>query len=278
MTQKERGCGFRKKGGLYAYFHMDFVQTCPNLPLPIPEVCPVCGEGIRQARGIRYIIPNKFLPKVKEKCADKICPVCNPSEEKSGLMWVGKQYYTASQFTKEAMEMGISKRIASKPDIPIGTMFYFVHPHAIRTGTAVFDEEDSPHRSKGTETHPGIFLAARLSAFHKIIDEELAKDEKLIKDLEEQGITAVIETKTTTYQPFIEPPKTKIHVFINDKTPQEVSESAPYRGTCPRCNRLYGYLGDNPRYCPDCKQYIKNRGKPRVKKNKRKTTKKVKNQ
>jgi hypothetical protein len=254
MAQQERGCGTRVKGALYAFFAMEFVETCPNLPLPLPEVCPVCGEGIHRSRSIRYVIPDKLLPKVKEKCKNRRCPICEPSPDLAGLMWVGDQYYTAAQFIEEALSMGISKRIAVKPEkLKVGDLVYFVHPHAIRIGNAVFDESEAPRRGvKHSTTKPGIFLAAHLTAYHKIIDEKEATDEKFVQSLEDQGITPVIEELPTpiSYQP--EKYSLPKHILIKDDTPRDIRVGLPYRATCPACDRIYGYSGKNPRYCPDC--------------------------
>jgi hypothetical protein len=60
------------------------------------------------------------------------------------LMWVGKEYYTAGSFIKEAKTMGVSKRI-SKTSIPEGIVsgqsrLFICHPEAILKVTA--DDKD----------------------------------------------------------------------------------------------------------------------------------------
>ena len=180
IEKKPRGCGLRKKGGLYMFFSMENVRVCTSLPLPLPGRCPVCGEEIEFFRSVKVIDPRKFFKEVEHKCGPS-CPVCNPPE-KGAVIWVGKQFYSVSSFMAEAMSMGISKRISTIPKgLKPGDVVYFLHKEAIAP---------TPEDNKA---HPGVFLAARLSAFHKIIDDEKAQDQNLMKEMEDQGITPVIE-------------------------------------------------------------------------------------
>lgn len=50
------------------------------------------------------------------------------------LMWVGKEYYTVTEYIKEAKTMGVSKRIPSKmiPEITPGkSRLFLAHPEAL---------------------------------------------------------------------------------------------------------------------------------------------------
>ena len=189
MARAGRGCGIRKKGGTYLFCDIQFVMPCPSLPIGLPDRCPTCGEELEQFRGIKVVNPQKFFnspQKTIVKCVGGTCPACYPPEI-GALMWVGKQYYSAGSFVSEALRMGISKRIAKIPKgLKAGYVIYFAHPEA-------FPVEEGKIRGK-----PGIFLAARISAFHRIIDEEQEKDEKFIKELEDRGITPVIEYDAQT--------------------------------------------------------------------------------
>ena len=180
---EDRGCGFRKKGGTYIFCDMQNMHPCPSLPVELPDRCPVCGEEIEQFRGIKVVNPQKLFVKRQQnivKCVGN-CPVCYPPET-GALMWVGKQYYSAGQFMNEALRMGISKRIAKVPKgLKPGDVLYLAHPDAFPPGQG---------KVRGK---PGIFTAACISAFHRIVDDEQAKDEKFIKELEDQGITPVVE-------------------------------------------------------------------------------------
>jgi hypothetical protein len=278
LPQSSRGCGTRVMNGLYAFFDVSTVESCHNLPLPLPPACPCCGEEIIQCRGLKMVNPKKLLPPVKVPCGNFMsCPVCVPKDTPAGLFWVGSEFYTPDSFAAEARIQGISKRIAKKPGhLKIGDWVYFVHPKAIRVGQSVFDEENvATKRVHNSETKPGIFIVAKLTAFHKIINEEKAKDEKFIQSLEDQGIIPVIEDLP------VEQPKTFFrHIKITDDTPRDELEGISYRGSCAKCGDRYGYNeeGKNPKYCPECLVAMNERGKVKPKKEvakpKKETTKK----
>src|SRR6185369_4737800 len=125
-----RCCGFRKKGGIYLVSD-GLGAPCGKLPIPVCK-CPHCGQGIKQARGFTWITTKLFSEKY---CAEacKQCPL-SPKNAQMGLMWVGTKFYANSnEFTKEAMMMGVSKRIARVPqDFVIGeTWIALAHPKAI---------------------------------------------------------------------------------------------------------------------------------------------------
>ena len=129
--ESKRGCGFRKVGGLYLMGDKGG-RPCGRMPLPL-EVCPACGEGIKQSRGWTWIDPSKLfkgtecarplhlafvdlvLPGRPESCAS--CPLHNLGEwERAGLLWIGSGFYpTPQHFMEEAKELGISKRISGVP-------------------------------------------------------------------------------------------------------------------------------------------------------------------
>ena len=257
LPQTTRGCGTRVLNGLYLFFDMSAVESCHNLPVPLPPACPCCGEEIVQCRSLKMVNPLKLLPKVKTPCGHP-CPVCTPNGDPAGLMWVGAEYYTPSSFTAEALAMGISKRIAKKPGhLKIGDWVYFAHPKAIRSGQSVFDEENvDTKRVPNSETKPGIFVVAKLTALHKVIDAERAKDTKFIQSLEDQGITPVIEDLPL---PAVEE-KALRHVLIDDE-PRDELYGISYRSSCTRCDRGYGYnqKGKDPKYCPECLKIMNDR-------------------
>jgi hypothetical protein len=180
-------------------------------------------------------------------------------------MWVGKMYYTTKQFVDEANKNGISKRINIKPKLKAGDWVYFVHPAAIRVGTAVFDEEDAPRRSTHSHTEPGVFLVARLTEIQKIISEDDAKDEAKVKQLEDQGIVPVVEyDETEEPETPVVVPEISTHISIYDDTPRDIRIQAPGRGTCIRCGQVFGFAprnAKNPRYCPDCLGVMEDREK-----------------
>ncbi len=194
MTKTTRGCGTKKIGGLYLYFEAAYVHHCKRLPLALPEACPCCGEHIRQIRSVQAINPKRlFGDAAPEVDCGPFCSVCHP-ETHGGLMWVGKQFYSVDTFRDEAFTLGISKRIPFIPKgVKPGDMVFFAHPRAIeiRTNTGQAGLDGQPHIKITYE--PGVFLAARLTEIQKILSPEQAKDENLIKQWEDLGVTPVLE-------------------------------------------------------------------------------------
>lgn len=130
-VEKERGCGFRKVGGLYLVG--DYVPVeCDRLPYPL-TVCPVCGGGIKVGRGFTKINPLQLLG-YHDGCQElrAACHMCRPTDDIAYLMNVGARYYTPESFLAEGLEQGISKRIAQIPKgFKVGiTVIYLSHPKA----------------------------------------------------------------------------------------------------------------------------------------------------
>lgn len=131
MSEARRGCGYRKIGGLYLVSDPGITLVCDGLPLEL-EPCDCCGFQPPFSRNLqriswRYIhqaehnhhIALKARGVAGEVCScPPQCPICHPETQElksHGLMQVGKKFYTPRSFIKEAMNLGISKRI---PDIP----------------------------------------------------------------------------------------------------------------------------------------------------------------
>lgn len=115
-----RGCGTRKEGGLYLVAD-GLAAPCGRLPIPL-DVCPCCGEGIKPSRGWTWIDLQALSDPhpCKANAAPALCATCplgNPPR-RAGLIWVGEAYYpTPEDFTREARDQGISRRI---PHVPRG--------------------------------------------------------------------------------------------------------------------------------------------------------------
>lgn len=199
-VEERRSCGYRKVNGLYLVGE-GLGVSCDILPKNV-EVCPVCGEGIRQSLNIRWIDGEKFfIPKCDLKkhssCHELgICVLCMRPEElkRCGLMFVGNKFYTPSSFIKEAEKMGVSKRIAHIPKgLELGkTWILLAHPKAgIKE---VPTESKNLQGNIGTELLkvPAIFYAFRPTRVEKIITETKSKDGAYMEKLKEQGITPVI--------------------------------------------------------------------------------------
>lgn len=115
-VEAARGCGFRKAGGLYLVTD-GLGQPCGKLPFRL-EVCSVCSCGIKPARAWTWINATALFAETSCEIPDNCCtcPLANPG--RCGLLWIGGSYYkTPSEFTQEAAERGVSRRIA---DIPNG--------------------------------------------------------------------------------------------------------------------------------------------------------------
>lgn len=136
-AESERGCGYRKVGSLYLVGAGGMASVCDFLPLKL-EPCPHCGFEIPRHEGFMWIAKQYFLAAARPhqggimvnrkiihecKCTPG-CPVCHPENielAKYGLMWVGSKFYTPETFVKEALPMGISKKISEIPkDLVLG--------------------------------------------------------------------------------------------------------------------------------------------------------------
>lgn len=173
VYEKERGCGFRKPGGLY--LRCDGVGwECGALPIPI-EVCPCCGRGIKQARGWTWINLSELTG--KRQCERDggcgPCPLADGKIQRAGLLWIGKQFYaTPAEWLRESDALGISRRIATVPrDFVIGeTWVALAHSRAIvdwekRTATAgifhIFRPDRIEYVVRGTETEAELESLAK---------------------------------------------------------------------------------------------------------------------
>jgi len=185
---EERGCGFRKEGGLY-FISGNFLAPCQNLPVQL-VVCPVCHSGIKFSRGFTWIdIDALILDKIKNDgigCQNPYCANCPANGhfgEKVGLIWIGEQFYrTPESFIREAAGQGISRRISAIPNnFKIGESFIaLAHRKAIRAGG---------------EYHPGLFMVFKPDAIEYVVkhDEKgnVADDEKKLQSLISRGVTLV---------------------------------------------------------------------------------------
>lgn len=130
-TEMARGCGFRKKGGIY-FISEGLPMSCTALPIPL-NICPSCGGGVKFSRGFTWISPQLLFGHLADCIAG--CPGCfyPPSKEKAGLIWVGEKFYSTESFLTEAATRGISRRISTVPHgFKVGkTWVYFAHKKAI---------------------------------------------------------------------------------------------------------------------------------------------------
>lgn len=195
--EPKRACGYRKVGATYLVGPLGD-EKCHLLPVKL-GICPTCNTGIKQTRGWTWVDPlglwdSKWSNKYEcagegysaNHCDD--CPLCNLDNfngDKAGLLWVGENFYeNPKDFLKEAVELGVSKRISAVPNGFIAGMDYVLlaHPSAI--------EGNNPPNY--VDPKPGIFLLWKPARIEKIITETMSKNEKLMETLTNRGICPVI--------------------------------------------------------------------------------------
>jgi hypothetical protein len=121
-AEPRRLCGYRKVGALYLV-GKGLPAACKKMPIEL-SVCPTCGTGIKPARGWTWVNaraltggpcnPRQAPPHCKDETgAVTNCPFAH--REGVGLLWVGKRFYSPIQFIREAMALGVSKRLHSPP-------------------------------------------------------------------------------------------------------------------------------------------------------------------
>lgn len=177
--ERKRGCGYRKVGGLYMVCDGQAI-ACDRLPLEL-KVCPVCGAGIKFARGFTWVNGKQLLGGYHQNCkCNSLCPVCYPGPsglQKCGLMWVGEKFYTPETFMFESNQMGISKRIPAIPrEFKVGETWVLLAHKKVKVNG---------------EKAPAIFSAFQPSRIEKLITKSQAT-KKTLKKLEKQGITPVV--------------------------------------------------------------------------------------
>ena len=131
---RKRGCGWRKPGGLYLVAD-GLSRPCGKLPIPL-DVCPVCGGGIKPARGWTWV--NGTALAAGQTCRElgcSVCPLGSPAGiGRCGLLWVGGAFYRRpADFLAEAAEMGVSRRVPAVPKgLEVGKTWVMVaHRRAI---------------------------------------------------------------------------------------------------------------------------------------------------
>ncbi len=130
--ESERGCGYRKVGGLYIV-SMGIGRSCGRLPLEL-GICPTCSGGIHPVRSWTWIDPKPLFEDLP--CADvesecETCPVGGPrlaTLDRVGLLWIGSSHYPRPEdFTREAEQMGVSRRLPAIPKgFEVGVTWVFV--------------------------------------------------------------------------------------------------------------------------------------------------------
>lgn len=166
-------------------------EPCPKLPVEM-HVCPSCGAGIKQARGFTWITPDPILDPGPHgsKRHEKVCPLGTAIDwsdgKRCGLIWVGEKFYaTPEAFMREAVEMGVSRRISTVPrEFVIGeTWVALAHPKAI------YHPEDADPEDPGSGYRGGVFTFFRPTGIEYIVKGNETEDE--LDRLEERGFKLI---------------------------------------------------------------------------------------
>lgn len=137
-VEPKRRCGYRKVGGLYLCAGQ-LSEPCHNLPFLL-RPCSRCGRAVEFSRSFGWV-PSTIL----DGCADSAgsdpfhcdsCPICTPElagrfepAGKFGLIWVGRQHYSMDEFTAEAAQLGVSRRVAAWPKGAVPGRSYMLVAH-----------------------------------------------------------------------------------------------------------------------------------------------------
>jgi hypothetical protein len=116
-VESKRGCGFRKAGGLYVVgkFHR-------------PEAMEAFCTDYEQTRTLRWADPARLFATAQG------IPDSYTQAERIALMWVGESHYSKASFTREALAMGVSKRVSSLPiGMKAGDPIALAHPSGVST-------------------------------------------------------------------------------------------------------------------------------------------------
>lgn len=192
---KQRGCGWRKEGGLYM-IGGSLMSPCGKLPIPL-TVCPCCNAGIKPTRGFTWVgkalVMNAYCLNEKHAITCRHCPPFDGSVDKLGLVWIGGSFYrTPDDFMREARDQGISRRIPAVPnDFIVGESWVLL---AHREGMRNPDKSDGSLLTDIPDKIPAIFSAFCPTHIEYIVKGDESEED--IERMEKRGITCVRVHKT----------------------------------------------------------------------------------
>jgi len=192
-----RGCGFRKKGGLYLVSG-GLMKPCGKLPIEL-DICPCCGSGIKPSRGWTWIDTERLFDDQVPGCQSEGCsPTCPMFSNlgKAGLIWIGEKFYpTPEDWIRESQTMGVSRRIPAVPnDFKLGETFVMVaHRKAVYKG---LDDENQPVYQSA------IFHVFKPTAIEYIVTGDETEEE--LEKLEKRGLSLVDVVKKESLNMFEE--------------------------------------------------------------------------
>lgn len=202
MSEAQRGCGYRKIGGLYLVCDPGFQMSCDGLPMPL-ESCGCCGFKPSFTEGIQRLQPE-YISQVEDKVhggsreeqchCPGACPICNPLTTRErgmgfGLMFVGREY-TASSFMKEAFNMGVSKRISQIPSwLELGKTWILLAQKEL-PNVSLEELKNNGMHMKEPEKIQAVFYAFQPQRVEMPVWKGSLTNDEILK-LEKKGITPV---------------------------------------------------------------------------------------
>lgn len=217
-AEPQRGCGYRRIGGLYLVGGGIGVP-CDRLPLLL-DVCPTCGAGIHRARGWTWVDVNKLVQgphktgphkihvtddpnsdfvSVYDVCPETGCIFCREPAlmGRAGLLWIGEQFYpTPDLFLAEGRALGFSRRIKAVPrGFKIGeTYVLLAHSKAVRIEVPrrgfPADENGVLLSATEYEMKPGVVYVWLPQRIEKIFSEK-DKGSEAVEEVQKRGIVPV---------------------------------------------------------------------------------------
>lgn len=195
-TEGERGCGYRKVGGLYLCGGGPAI-SCGRLPVPL-ETCSCCGTGFKPARGWTWVDAERLIRAAAPTCdMSSNCAYCPIGQildtgasgilGMAGLLWVGEKFYaTPLEFNREAHSMGISRRISQVPTVfEVGkTWVLLAHRKAIQQPVEF---------GKEPEFRSGIFRIFKPDRIEIVVNG--TESDATIESYLKRGLTPVLVNK-----------------------------------------------------------------------------------
>lgn len=218
-VEPRRGCGFRKAGGTYLESDPGGFE-CGRLPIPLLP-CPLCDQRPRFTRGLQKVSPknllhsappcqwggHSILPKLFSRPVCSVCPYGRiESQEVAALQWVGVRHYSPEEFSREAVALGVSRRVPwPLPKwFEVGKMWVFLaHEEArvepcpgpcggrgfVRTGEEQLPERCEICEGEAVVKTPAIFFAFKPQRVVRIVSKSMPTNERL--DLMDKGLVLV---------------------------------------------------------------------------------------
>ncbi len=113
VYDRKRLCGWRHEGGFYLRTDPANIGSCGKFPLILNE-CDCCGQKVKLTRSLQKINVQGLFKNVDCDDPRELCKACLINRTGYGyLISIGHKFYPSrDDFKREAIEMGISKRIA----------------------------------------------------------------------------------------------------------------------------------------------------------------------